>query len=130
MQKENILLTKKRKSFRDTAQSVTEIPDLLSVQKESFNLLVQADLSSKDRENIGLEKVFRASFPIDDYNNRAQLEYESYRVEPPKYSIAECKLKGYNYQSAIHVKFNLCTWEYDLDENDNPIFRYKKSKGY
>ena len=104
MQKENILLTKKRKSFRDTAQSVTEIPDLLSVQKESFNLLIQADLSSKDRDNIGLEKVFRASFPIDDYNNRAQLEYESYRVEPPKYSIAECKLKGYNYQlSLIHI---------------------------
>ncbi len=128
MQKENILLTKKRKSFRDTAQSVTEIPDLLSVQKESFNLLIQADLSSKDRDNIGLEKVFRASFPIDDYNNRAQLEYESYRVEPPKYSIAECKLKGYNYQSAIHVKFNLCTWEYDLDENDNPILDTKRVK--
>ena len=128
MQKENILLTKKRKSFRDTAQSVTEIPDLLSVQKESFNLLIQADLSSKDRDNIGLEKVFRASFPIDDYNNRAQLEYESYRVEPPKYSITECKLKGYNYQSAIHVKFNLCTWEYDLDENDNPILDTKRVK--
>jgi DNA-directed RNA polymerase subunit beta len=128
LQKENILLTKKRKSFRDTAQSVTEIPDLLSVQKESFNLLIQADLSSKDRDNIGLEKVFRASFPIDDYNNRAQLEYESYRVEPPKYSIAECKLKGYNYQSAIHVKFNLCTWEYDLDENDNPILDTKRVK--
>ncbi|MFL2686226.1 MAG: hypothetical protein ACJ0NN_01915 [Thermodesulfobacteriota bacterium] len=97
-------------------------------RKNLLTLLVQADLSSKDRDNIGLEKVFRASFPIDDYNNRAQLEYESYRVEPPKYSIAECKLKGYNYQSAIHVKFNLCTWEYDLDENDNPILDTKRVK--
>ena len=44
MQKENVLLTKRRKSFRDNIKSVTEIPDLLSVQKESFNLLVQSDI--------------------------------------------------------------------------------------
>ena len=66
MQKENVLLTKRRKSFRDNIKSVTEIPDLLSVQKESFNLLVQSDIEPEKRENIGLEKVFRASFPIED----------------------------------------------------------------
>ncbi len=128
MHKENILLTKRRKSFRDRLKTVTDIPDLLSVQKESFNLLIQADVDPDKRENIGLEKVFRASFPIDDYQGRASLSYVSYRVEEPKYSIAECKLKGYNYQSAIHVKFDLCTWEYDLDENENPILETKRVK--
>ena len=49
MQKENILLTKHRKSFRDSIKSVTDIPDLLSVQKESFNLLVQAGVDPDKR---------------------------------------------------------------------------------
>ena len=128
MQKENILLTKHRKSFRNSIKSVTDIPDLLSVQKESFNLLVQADVDPEKRENIGLQKVFKASFPIEDYQGRASLSYVSYRVEDPKYSISECKLKGYNYQSAIYVKFDLCTWEYDLDENENPILETKRVK--
>ena len=128
MQKENILLTKHRKSFRDSIKSVTDIPDLLSVQKESFNLLVQAAVNPDKRENIGLQKVFKASFPIEDYQGRASLSYVSYRVEEPKYSISECKLKGYNYQSAIYVKFDLCTWEYDLDENENPILETKRVK--
>ena len=128
MQKENILLTKHRKSFRDSIKSVTDIPDLLSVQKESFNLLVQAAVDPDKRENIGLQKVFKASFPIEDYQGRASLSYVSYRVEEPKYSISECKLKGYNYQSAIYVKFDLCTWEYDLDENENPILETKRVK--
>ena len=56
------------------------------------------------------------------------MSYVSYRVEDPKYSISECKLKGYNYQSAIYVKFDLCTWEYDLDENENPILETKRVK--
>ena len=103
MQKENILLTKHRKSFKNSLKSVTDIPDLLSVQKESFNLLVQADIDPDKRENIGLQKVFKASFPIEDYQGRASLSYVSYRVEDPKYSISECKLQGYNYQSAIYV---------------------------
>ena len=62
MQKENILLTNVERVLEIQLKSVTEIPDLLSVQKESFNLLVQADISSKDRDNIGLEKVFRGIF--------------------------------------------------------------------
>ena len=112
MQKENILLTKHRKSFKNSLKSVTDIPDLLSVQKESFNLLVQADIDPDKRENIGLQKVFKASFPIEDYQGRASLSYVSYRVEDPKYSISECKLKGYYYQSAIYVNFDLFFCKY------------------
>ena len=128
MYKENILLTKKRKTFSRKSVRNTEIPDLLSVQKESFDLLIQADKDSNQREDIGLQKVFKSSFPIDDYNHKATLNYVSYRLEDPKHSTSECKLKGYNYQSSIYVKFDLYTWEYDLDEDENQIISTKKVK--
>ena len=101
---------------------------MLSVQKESFDLLIQADKDSNQREDIGLQKVFKSSFPIDDYNHKATLNYVSYRLEEPKHSTSECKLKGYNYQSSIYVKFDLYTWEYDLDEDENQIISTKKVK--
>ena len=83
MYKENILLTKKRKTFSRKSVDATEIPDLLSVQRESFDLLIQADKGPTipdqedgtytKREYIGLERVFKSSFPIDDYNNKATI---------------------------------------------------------
>ena len=135
MYKENILLTKRRKTFSRKSVGSTEIPDLLSVQRDSFGLLIQADKGPKEpnqeegtyekRDNIGLEKVFQSSFPIDDYNQKATLSYVHYRLEDPKHSPSECKLKGYNYQSAIYVTFDLCTWEYEIDEEENPILTTK-----
>ena len=111
MYKENILLTKKRKTFSRKSVDATEIPDLLSVQRESFDLLIQADKrptipdqedgTYTKREYIGLERVFKSSFPIDDYNNKATINYVHYRLEQPKHSPSECKLKGYNYQSCL-----------------------------
>ena len=138
MYKENILLTKKRKTFSRKSVDATEIPDLLSVQRESFDLLIQADKGPTipdqedgtytKREYIGLERVFKSSFPIDDYNNKATINYVHYRLEQPKHSPSECKLKGYNYQSAIYVRFELITWEYDLDEEESPILETKRVK--
>ena len=92
MYKDNILLTKKRISFSNKSENKTDTPDLLSVQKESFDNLIQKGLDPSSRLEIGLEKVFKASFPIEDYNKRATLNYVSYRLEDPKHSESECKL--------------------------------------
>ena len=96
MYRENILLTKRRKTFSRKSVGSTEIPDLLSVQRDSFGLLIQADKGPREpnqeegtyekRDNIGLEKVFQSSFPIDDYNQKATLSYVHYRLENPKHS--------------------------------------------
>ena len=126
MYKDNILLTKKRISFSNKSENKTDTPDLLSVQKESFDNLIQKGLDPASRLNIGLEKVFKASFPIEDYNKRATLNYVSYRLEDPKHSESECKLKGYNYQSSIHATFQLVTWEFDLDEAGNNILETRR----
>ena len=126
MYKDNILLTKKRISFSNKSENKTDTPDLLSVQKESFDNLIQKGLDPSSRLEIGLEKVFKASFPIEDYNKRATLNYVSYRLEDPKHSESECKLKGYNYQSSIHATFQLVTWEFDLDEAGNNILETRR----
>jgi len=124
--KDNILLTKKRITFSNKSENRADTPDLLSVQKESFDNLIQKGLDPKNRLNVGLEKVFKSSFPIEDYNKRATLNYVSYRLEDPKHSESECKLKGYNYQSSIHATFQLVTWEFDLDESGNNIIETRR----
>jgi len=124
--KDNILLTKKRISFSSKSENKADTPDLLSVQKESFDNLIQKGSDPSNRLNVGLEKVFKASFPIEDYNKRATLNYVSYRLEDPKHSESECKLKGYNYQSSIHATFQLVTWEFDLDEAGNNIVETRR----
>ena len=126
MYKDNILLTKKRITFSNKSENRADTPDLLSVQKESFDNLIQKGLDPKNRLNVGLEKVFKSSFPIEDYNKRATLNYVSYRLEDPKHSESECKLKGYNYQSSIHATFQLVTWEFDLDESGNNIIETRR----
>ncbi len=126
MYKDNILLTKKRVNFSGKSENRTDTPDLLSVQKESFDNLIQKGLDPNNRLNVGLEKVFKSSFPIEDYNKRATLNYVSYRLEDPKHSESECKLKGYNYQSSIHATFQLVTWEFDLDEAGNNILETRR----
>ena len=85
MYKDNILLTKKRINFSNKSENRADTPDLLSVQKESFDNLIQKGLDPKNRLNVGLEKVFKSSFPIEDYNKRATLNYVSYRLEDPKH---------------------------------------------
>jgi DNA-directed RNA polymerase subunit beta len=99
-----------RKSF-SKLPSVLEIPHLLEVQIKSYHEFLQADVKPEDLKDIGLHNAFKTVFPIEDYNEKASLEYIGYRFDRPKYEAQECRLKGYTYVAPLYVTFRLVIWD-------------------
>jgi len=87
--------------------SIIEIPDLLSVQTESFKLFLQEDTLEEERLPIGLEEVFRNVFPIEDAHRNYVLEYKSYYLGTPKYTPEECIDRGVTYFAPLKVRLIL-----------------------
>jgi len=95
---EKPLATKRiRKNF-GKIRKIVEIPDLIGVQRESFNRFLQMDISPEKRKDIGLQAVFKSVFPIKDFTGSASLEFVSYRFGEIKHSVEECI-----HLSLIHI---------------------------
>ena len=106
---------KLRKSF-SKLPSVLDIPHLLEVQVKSYFDFLQSDAAVDEREDVGLHNAFKTVFPIEDYNEKASLEYISYRLDNPKYEAVECRLKGYTYVAPLYVTFRLVIWDTETSE--------------
>jgi DNA-directed RNA polymerase subunit beta len=83
------------------------LPNLLTVQLESYKNFLQEDIEPDKRTDESLDGIFREIFPILDLQNRYILEYLGYRVEKPKYNIEECLQKNLTYSCSIFVKLRL-----------------------
>ena len=88
-----------------------EVPNLLQLQKSSYENFLMAD--QKNRENSGIEKVFRSVFPIHDPQNRLSLEYVSSEIIKPKYTVRECMERGITYSVSLKLNIRLVLWERD-----------------
>ena len=73
-----------------TIPRIIEIPNLLEIQKASFERFLQTNVDPEKRENVGLQEVFNSVFPIKDFNDTASLEFVGYTLEQPKYDVQEC----------------------------------------
>ena len=102
-----------RKSF-GKIPLVTSLPNLVEVQKRSFDNFLQLNSDSDKRENIGLHSIFKSVFPIHDYAERASVDYVSYNLGVPKYDVEECSQRGLTYGTPLLVNFRLIIW--DIDE--------------
>ena len=78
---ENVLRI--RKDF-SKIPSILEIPNLIEIQKQTFDRFLQASVEAEKRENLGLQAVFNSVFPIKDFNDSASLEFVGYTLEEPK----------------------------------------------
>ncbi|MEW6008032.1 MAG: DNA-directed RNA polymerase subunit beta [Candidatus Omnitrophota bacterium] len=96
----------KRKSFAKLKEFYP-IPHLLQVQLDSYNSFLQMDINPKRREVIGLQEVFEEVFPIESYDAKYKLEFISYSINKPKYSIEECKRRSVTYSGVLKVKLRL-----------------------
>ncbi len=101
-----------RRNFGSIAE-VAEMPNLIDVQRSSYDLFLQRDVPPHAREDIGLQEVFKSVFPIKDFNEKSVLEYVSYTLEEPKYDVEECQQRGLNYASSLKVLLRLVVWEED-----------------
>lgn len=95
-----------RKSFINKKE-IIDLPNLIEIQIKSYNQFLQANKFADERENIGLEEVFKEMFPIKSYDEKTILEYISYSLGVPKYTPEECIRRGITYNVTLKVKFRL-----------------------
>ncbi|TET23634.1 MAG: DNA-directed RNA polymerase subunit beta, partial [Candidatus Cloacimonadota bacterium] len=96
----------KRKSFSKVGSSLN-VPNLISLQLNSFNEFLQPDLAPNSRKIRGLESVFRETFPIEDIHGRYSLEYVSYTIGKPNYAPEEAIDKGVTHSAPLKGIFRL-----------------------
>ncbi len=107
-----------RRSF-GRSEHVIEPPTLMRLQIKSYEDFLQKDIPPARREDIGLQAVFKSVFPIFDFNKTVSLEFVSYSLEQPKYSVQECKARGLSYESPLKVTVRLVFYEVDEDNDES-----------
>jgi len=85
------------------------IPNLIDIQKKSYERFLQLDIKSYDRKSIGLQRVFQSTFPIEDYNDSAFLEFINYNIGTPKYKANECRIRGITFSAPLRIKVKFTT---------------------
>ncbi|HMG12044.1 MAG TPA: DNA-directed RNA polymerase subunit beta, partial [Gemmatimonadaceae bacterium] len=100
----------KQISFAKLDQGM-QMPHLLDIQTRAFESLLQLDAASQNREDIGLERVFKDLFPIADVHENFSLEYKSYSLGEPKYSVAECIERDMTYSAPLKATLQLIVFE-------------------
>jgi len=121
-----------RKSFGKLKESLS-IPNLIEVQKNSYKELTDfsSDLSEDNQDlTKGFDRVFKSIFPIEDLNDKATLEYVSYRLEKPKFDVEECIARGLTYSSALKCTLRLVVYEIDPENNTKDILSAKEQEVY
>src|SRR5467141_4285926 len=96
----------KQISFAKLDQGM-QMPHLLDIQTRAFESLLQLDAASQNREDIGLERVFKDLFPITDVHENFSLEFKSYALGEPKYSVAECIERDMTYSAPLKATLQL-----------------------
>src|SRR6202050_2491003 len=100
---------------------VIEVPNLIDIQKSSYDKFLQTNVPPADRIEIGLQTVFRSVFPIKDFNGTSELVFVSYNLEKPKYDVEECRQRGMTFAAPIKVTTQLMI--YDTREGGERIVR-------
>ncbi|MEK7308608.1 MAG: DNA-directed RNA polymerase subunit beta, partial [Nitrospirota bacterium] len=92
---------------------ILPVPNLIEIQKRSFERFLQSDIPSNKIENRGLQAAFNSVFPITDYNEIASIEFIEYTVGKPKYDVRESLQKGINFAATLKIRVKLNLWEKD-----------------
>jgi DNA-directed RNA polymerase subunit beta len=116
-----------RKGFSKIS-AILDIPNLIDIQKQSFERFLQTHVEPEKRENTGLQAVFNSVFPIKDFNDTAWLEFVGYTLEEPKYDVQECLQRGMTYAAPFKVTIRLVAW--DDTEGSQTIRDVKEQEVY
>ena len=119
-----------RKVFGHIPQ-VAEMPNLIEVQKYSYDQFLQVDKNSDgSREEQGLQAVFRSVFPISDFSESSTLEFVDYEFETPKYDVEECQQRGMTFAAPLKVTLRLIVFEVDEDTGAKSVKDIKEQDVY
>jgi DNA-directed RNA polymerase subunit beta len=118
-----------RKDFGRILEA-TQMPNLIEVQKTSYDQFLQMDVKLEDREQLGIQEVFNSVFPIRDFAERAELQFVHYELEEPKYDVEECQQRGITYAAPLKVTLRLVVWDVDEDTGARSIRDIKEQDVY
>ncbi len=118
-----------RKSF-GKIKVVAPMPNLIEVQKTSYESFLQKDVAEEERADMGLHAAFKSVFPINDFSEKAQLEYFKYGFDQPKYDVEECQQRGLTYAAPLKATFRLMVWDIDEDSGARSIHDIKEQMVY
>jgi len=118
-----------RKSFGRIPE-VTQMPNLIEVQRSSYDHFLQMDVPPEKRTNLGLQEVFRSVFPIKDFSERAVLDFVRYELEPPKYDVEECQQRGMTFAAPLKVTLRLSVFDVEEETGLKSIRDIKEQDVY
>jgi len=118
-----------RKVFGNIPQ-IAEMPNLIEVQKYSYDQFLQVEEPQGGREEQGLQAVFKSVFPISDFSETSTLEFVNYEFEAPKYDVEECQQRGMTFAAPLKVTLRLIVFEVDEDTGAKSVKDIKEQDVY
>jgi DNA-directed RNA polymerase subunit beta len=106
------------------------MPNLIEVQKSSYDQFLQIGVPAEQRQSIGLQEVFRSVFPIRDFSEKAELQFVRYELEEPKYDVEECQQRGMTFAAPLKVTLRLVVWDTDEETGARSIRDIKEQDVY
>jgi DNA-directed RNA polymerase subunit beta len=129
MSKEKREMIRVRKDF-SRIPTILEIPDLIEIQKRSYDTFLQKDLASDKRKDMGLQAAFKSVYPIYDFNETAMVDYLGYSLGEPKYTLWECLQRGATFAAPLKIKIRLVFFEKDEQAGTKRVKDIKEQEVY
>ena len=121
---------KRVRKFFGKIQEVAEMPNLIEVQKASYDQFLQIVEPKGGRADDGIQAVFKSVFPISDFSGAAMLEFVRYEFEPPKYDVDECRQRGMTFAAPLKVTLRLIVFDVDPDSGSKSVKDIKEQDVY
>ena len=121
---------KRVRKFFGKIEEVAEMPNLIEVQKASYDQFLLVQEPHGGRPNEGLQAVFKSVFPISDFSNISMLEFVKYEFEGPKYDVDECRQRGMTYAAPLKVTLRLIVFDIDEETGAKSVKDIKEQDVY
>ncbi|MGO8834526.1 MAG: DNA-directed RNA polymerase subunit beta, partial [Roseiarcus sp.] len=121
---------KRVRKFFGHIKEVAEMPNLIEVQKASYDQFLMVDAPAGGRADEGLQSVFKSVFPISDFAQTALLEFVKYEYEAPKYDVDECRQRGMTFAAPLKVTLRLIVFDVDPETGAKSVKDIKEQDVY
>ncbi|MBS9720339.1 DNA-directed RNA polymerase subunit beta [Tianweitania sp. BSSL-BM11] len=118
------------RKFFGNIPEVAEMPNLIEVQKASYDQFLMVDEPEGGRQNEGLQAVFKSVFPISDFSGASMLEFVKYEFEDPKFDVDECRQRDLTFAAPLKVTLRLIVFDIDEDTGSKSVKDIKEQDVY